>query len=77
MNRIPAQVAKLGLATLLVLSFAVAPGMPAASTALAAGCPAGPVTIGKLVRLFESGPGGRDLLRRSPADLPHVRPTAV
>jgi hypothetical protein len=59
MKRIPAQVAKLGLATLLALSFAVAPGTPAASPALAAGCPTGPVTIGKLVRLFESSTGGR------------------
>ena len=59
MNRIPAQLAKLGLATLLALSFTVSPGTPAASAALAAGCPPGPVTIGKLVRVFESGPGGR------------------
>ena len=59
MNRNPTQLAKVGLAALLALSFTVAPGTPAVSPALAAGCPDGPVTIGKLVRIFESGPGGR------------------
>jgi hypothetical protein len=58
MHRDPGVVAKLAAAALLALTVLLAPGSVTTSDTLASGCPSGPVTVAKLVHVFESGPGG-------------------
>lgn len=58
MHRDPRGAAKLTGAALLALTVLLAPVSMTTSNAAASGCPSGPVTNAKLVRLFESGPGG-------------------